>query len=117
MAVYEREKLVRRVLQELGRLDANEAPDAEDAALVEDTYQQKAEELYEDGLIPFDIEGDIPARYFLSLVWITASALILTYGKLQRSADIQANAILANARLWKLREAPYESTSAQTEYF
>lgn len=117
MAVYEREKLIRRVLQELGRLDANEAPDAEDYTLVDDTFQQKAEELYEDGLIPFDIDGDIPARYFLSLVWITASALILTYGKLQRSSDIQANAILANARLWKLREQPYESTAAQTEYY
>lgn len=113
MATYEREKLVRAALIEVGVLDAKEAPDAADSELADDRIQQKFELLYEEGLIPFDIDGDIPARYFGPLTDIVAESLILPFGKAGRAAVAIRNAERGMAQLWKFREKADFDTPTQ----
>ena len=115
--VYEQEKLVRRVLSALGVLDANDAPSPEDAQLVGEAYAQKAEELFEEGLLPFDIEGDIPGRYFISLVWIVAECLVLDYGRGQRTPKLEQNAARGIRQLWRLRQPAYVHTPTRATYY
>ena len=62
MATYTREQLVKSVLGELCQVDPNEDVDAADYETVNIACQSMLEELYEDGKIPFDVDGDIPAR-------------------------------------------------------
>lgn len=117
MATYQREDLVRSVLFELGVLDANEAPEAEDAEVVNDTAQQVIEGLYEDGLIPFDLDGVIPARYFRSLVRVIAPELSATYGTAERANLLEGNKIDAMRQLQKLRQKADLSVPTQATYF
>lgn len=117
MATYTREQLVRRVLMNLGVLGSNEAPDADDAELTDQAYQQLMEELYEDSLIPWNIEGDIPGRYFRSLSWLTAETLVLEFGKFQRTPKLEVNAQRAMTKLFALRERFYAGELTYTTYF
>lgn len=117
MATFERERLVRRVLMALGALGANDAPDADDSALVQEVYAQKADELYEEGLLPFDVEGDIPGRYFLPLVWILARELLADFGKFGRAQVVEVRAAEADKRLWQLRKAAYVHTPTRATYY
>lgn len=115
MATYDRDEFVRQVLIELGVLDATDAPEAEDAVFVGDRRDQKFEELYEEGLIPFDIDGDVPARYFLPLVAIVAVECVTAYGK---AVDIFAAKAGAGTRtLWKLRQKPVSGNPTRATYF
>lgn len=117
MATYTREQLVRRALMNLGVLGSNEAPDADDAELTNQAYQQLIEELYEDGLIPFNLDGDIPARYFRSLSWLTAQTLVLEFGKFTRVPQLEANASRAMTTLWGLTQGFYAGEVAYADYF
>lgn len=117
MAMYPREEFVRQVLVELGVLDATEAPEAEDAVFVSGRTQQKLEELYEEGLIPFDIAGEIPARYFLPLVALVAAECLTGYGQTARLTEIAAKAHAGLRQLWKLRQKPVADTPTQATYF
>lgn len=117
MATYTREDLVRRVLMNLGVLGSNEPPDADDAELTEQAYQQVMEELYDESLIPFNIDGPIPARYFQSLVSLTARRLVLDFGKGSRSAALDTNAAIATNKLWSLREGFYAGEIVYADYF
>lgn len=113
MATYQREELVRAALLEIGALDANEAPDAVDAVLVNDRIQQKFELLYEEGLLPFDIDGVIPGRYFGPLMDIVAETLLLPFGKAGRAPIGIRNAERGMAQLWKFREKADFDTPTQ----
>ena len=117
MAMYPREEFVRQVLVELGVLDATEAPEAEDAVFVSGRTQQKLEELYEEGLIPFDLAGEIPARYFLSLVALVAAECLTAYGQTAKLPEIAAKAAGGYRQLWKLRQGPYAGNPTQATYF
>lgn len=117
MATYNRTQFVRAVLQELTVLDANEAPEAEDHAFINERTQQKFEELYEEGLIPFDLEGDIPARFHIPLVQVVAAECYVPYSLQHLANDLRANADKGVAQLWKLREKAYFGTPTQAEYF
>lgn len=117
MAMYPREEFVRQVLVELGVLDATEAPEAEDSVFVSGRTQQKLEELYEEGLIPFDIEGEIPGRYFLSLVAIVAAECATPYGKGSDLPILAAKAAGGVRQLWKLRQKPVIGTSTRATYY
>ena len=115
MAIYKQEEFVREVLIELGVLDATEAPEAEDSEHVSRRMAQKFSELYDEGLIPFDIDGDIPGRYFLPLVALVAVECATSYGVPLEAVAIKAAA--GNRSLWKLRQKPHISTPAQADYF
>ena len=117
MATYTREQLVRRVLMNLGVLGSNEAPDADDAELVDEAYQQLMEELYEESLIPWDIAGPIPARYFKSLTWLTAQILVLEFGKFTRVPQLEVNAQRATTKIWALRERFYAGELTYATYY
>lgn len=117
MATYDRNTLVRDVLLEIGQLDANEAPEATDYQTVNDRAQQKLEELYEDGLIPFDLDGEIPARYFIPLVRIVAETVYGTYGVSDRAQEFVANAEMGMRQLRRLRSKPVSSTPTTATYF
>lgn len=118
MATYTREELVRRALQELSVLDANEAPEAEDYAIANEHAQQMLEMLNEDGLIPFDVDTDeIPARYFLPLVSKVAYRLMTPFSAFDRSDALLTNDQGADRRLNKLRQASDIPAVTQAEYF
>ena len=117
MATYTRDEFVRRVLVELGVLDAEEAPEAVDAVSVGDVTQQKFEELYEEGLIPWDIDGDIPGRYFLPLLSIVVAECMTSYRKTANVAILAPKAAAGNAQLWKFRERAYFPIPTQADYF
>lgn len=115
MATYSREEFVRQVLVELGVLDATEAPEAEDAQFVGDRRDQKLEELYEEGLIPFDLDGETPARFFLPLISIVALECATAYGK--PLSDYAAKAHEGMRRLWKIRQKPVPGTPTRATYY
>lgn len=117
MATYPREEFVRQVLVELGVLDATEAPEAEDSVFVSDRTDQKFEELYEEGLIPFDVDGDIPARYFLPLMSIVAMECSASYGSSDRLAVLAPKAADGLRRLWKLRQKPVSGNPTRATYY
>lgn len=117
MATYNRKEFARQVLIELGVLDATEAPEAEDAEFVDGRTVQKLEELYEEGLIPFDLDGEIPAAYFLSLVYIVAGECLTAYGQSAKLPEIATKSAGAYRKLWKLRQKPVEPIPTRATYY
>jgi hypothetical protein len=115
MATYSREEFVRQVLVELAVLDATEAPEAEDAQFVGDRRDQKLEELYEEGLLPFDVDAEVPGRYFLPLIAIVALECATAYGK--PLSEYAAKASEGMRRLWKLRQQPVPSIPTRATYY
>ena len=117
MATYTRAEFVRAVLMEIGVLDANTSPDAADNVLADDRTQQVFESLDDDGLIPFDVDGAIPARYFLPLVWVVADALIAPFGQASRAQSAAINAEKGRRALQRLKQADYVSAPTPATYF
>lgn len=117
MATYNRDQFIRQVLIDLTILDANEAPEAEDSEQIEGRTQQKFEELYEDGLIPFDLDEDIPARYFLPLVSVVCAECITAYGLGHLTDELEGEAARGMRQLWKLRQRAYFHTPVAVNYF
>ena len=118
MATYTREQLVRRSLEELGVLDADDAPEANDYAIANDHTQEMLEMLYEDGFIPFDVDTNaIPARYFLPLVSKVAYRLMTPFSAFDRQEILAVNDQGADRRLAKLLQKSDTPTVTQAEYF
>jgi hypothetical protein len=118
MATYTRAELIRRALQEIAALDANETPEAEDYKIANEHAQQMLEMLYEDGLIPFDVDTNaIPARYFLPLVSKVSYRLMTPFSAFDRAEALLANDQGADRRLNKLRQASDIPSVTQAEYF
>lgn len=117
MATYTRTDLRNAVLQELGVVDAQGAPDEADAVLADDRCQQQLEYLYDQGLIPFDLDADIPARFFMPLVRVIAPALIAPFGVMSRAPFLTAGAQGGMAALAKLKAHRYMGAVQTAEYF
>lgn len=117
MATYSRFEFVRAALQEIGAIDASEAPSAEDSTLVNARTQQVLEALNDDGLIPFDLDGDFPARYFLPLVQIVAEHLVAPFGASARAVFVEKQAAKAMRTLRRLNQADYIAAPTQATYF
>lgn len=119
MAMYTRADLRNRVLGRLGVLDPNEAPEALDSVDVLDHIQQTLEELSDDGLIPFDLDGDaIPAPFMISLSYLIALSLIPDYGVSgERAVAISMGASRGMKRLSRLKTQPYYGTAQQATYY
>lgn len=119
MATYTREQLRNRVLGRLGVLDPSEAPESFDSEAVLEQMQHTLEELYEDGLVPFDIDGDeIPAPYMTALSYVIAQPMAPDYGVSgERAAQIEAGYVRGMKRLWRLKSQPYFGTVQQATYF
>ena len=118
MATYSRAQLRDSVLGRLGVLEPSEAPQAADAALVMASMQQTFEELYDDGLIPFDFEADaIPGAYMIALSFIVAMPLVVDFGAAEREAGIVAGADRGMRRLRKLKAKPYMGTPQRATYY
>ncbi|MFC4728803.1 hypothetical protein [Coralloluteibacterium thermophilus] len=117
MATYTRADLVRSVLSELGVIDGAEAPEAEDYALTDARCQQELERLHEDGMVTFDVDGLIPARYFALLVPLIASTLINAYGVMARREGIKEDAREALRGLARLRQKPDLGSVTQATYY
>lgn len=117
MATYGREEFVRQVLIELSVLDATEAPEAEDAVFIGQRAEQKFSELYDEGLIPFDLDGEIPGRYFLPLVSIVAIECAPAYGQVNMLPILAPKAAAGMKQLWKLRQRPYVWTPVEATHY
>lgn len=102
-----RDELRNAVLSKLGCLDGSAAPDADDATRVNTEVQQVLEALYDDGLIPFDLDSDaIPAAYMTPLSFLIAQELIADYGAMAREQTIMAGAERGRRRLYQLKAPP-----------
>lgn len=112
-----RADLVRLTLIKLGAVDANEAPEAEDAADVDVHVQAKLEELYSDGLIPFDVDGDIPSRYMIHLAFMAALDLLGDYGAESRVESVVAGADRGRKALYRYAARPASGAVVPSEYF
>lgn len=117
MATYTRVELRDAVLTELGVKDPQEATQAVDAVVCDDRCQQKLELLAESGLIPFDLDGDIPARYFIPLVQIIADAMWPIYGMADKAALSAQNAERGMRDLYRLKSAPYFGAPGKGTYY
>lgn len=117
MATYTREEFVRQVLIDLRVIGATEAPDAEDYELVNQRVQQKFEELYEEGLIPFDLDGAVPARYFGPLRSIACAQLYTAYSRNSDAPMYEGKATDGRKQLWKLRQRANFSSTTKATYF
>lgn len=115
MATYERKRLIRQTLMELGVLDGNESIEARQYEDADDIVQQKLEELYDDSLIHFDLDGDIPARYMIPLSLVIAAELAGKYGVDQQTASAKAQEGMK--RLWKLAEKPDTGMTVRADYY
>src|SRR5690625_2492726 len=116
MATYTRDDLRNAVLQELGVIDAQGAPFEEDVVLADDRCQQQLELLYDQGLIPFDLDADIPARYFIPLTSIIAYRLMLPYGMTSRAQVLAPNAAAGMRDLSRLKGHRYMGEVQQADY-
>lgn len=118
MATYTRADLRNAVLTELGVLDANADPSPNDAVIADDRCQQKLEYLYDQGLIPFDLDSDeIPARFFIPLVGVISIDLVLAYGVSSRAQLLAAKAADGMQSLRRLKEHRYMGSVQRAEYF
>lgn len=118
MATYTREQLVKSVLGELCQVDPNEDVEGADFNTVNDRCQQVLEALYEDGMIPFDVDTDaIPARYFLPITWKVARTLVNTYSAQDREQALAANDVEADRMLNRLTQQGYIPVPTQADYF
>lgn len=118
MATFTRAELRNRVLGRLGVLDAGSAPSAEDAADVDTHIQSVLEELYDDGLIPFDLDSDaIPAPYLIPLSFLVALPLVPDYGMQARELTIAAGAERGMRTLRRLKAKPYYGAPQVATYY
>lgn len=117
MATYTRTDLRNAVLQELGVIDAQGAPSENDAVLADQRCLQQLEYLYDQGLIPFDLDADIPARFFIPLVLVIAPALIAPFGVVSRAQLLLAGGKGGMAALAKLKAHRYMGTPQRADYF
>lgn len=117
MATYDRKELVREVLLHLGALDADESPEATPAADVDRTAQSVLEELYQDGKLPFDIEGDVPARYFTHLSYMIAEPLVASFGAFAREETIARKAAAGLLAINRMNATIYQGAVVPSDYF
>ena len=117
MATYSRVELRDAVLVELSVKDPQEATNALDAVLADDRCQQKLEMLADDGLIQFDVDGAIPARYFIPLVRICADTLCMAYGMTEKAGLLAQNAERGMRDLYRLKSRPYYGTPSKATYY
>lgn len=119
MATYDREQLRAKVLERLGVLDPAQATSAEDAATVDQAVQTTLEDLYEDGLIPFDVDTDsIPAAHYKALSKVVAYDLIEAFGIVgDRAVKLSTGNDEGMRRLRSLKTAGYAGGVVQSEYF
>lgn len=112
-----RAELNRLILLKLGVVDANEAPEAEDYADVNLQAQAKLEELHGNGLIPFDLDGDIPAKFMVAIAFIVAVELIDDYAAHSRTETLMAGADRGRKALYRYAAHPYSGAVLPSEYF
>lgn len=105
------------ILSRLGAADGVAAPNAEDAVRVEDEMRSVLAGLADDGLLPFDIEGDIPAAYMTPLSYIVAQELIADYGQSQQTEVVIAGAERGRRRLYTLQAQPEVGTTVRGTYY
>lgn len=118
MATYTRMSLIQRILFRLGVQDPNEDVAAEDYELVNDGVQQKLEELYRKGYIPFDVDTDaIPARYFNALVGICAVNFIDDFSAFDRTATLASGQQAGMQVLREFAEEAQLESPAQACYY
>jgi hypothetical protein len=117
MATYSRKDLRNAVLQEIGVVDGQGAPSAEDAALADARCQQQLEYLYDQGLIPFDLDGEIPARFFIPLVQAIAPVMIGPFGLVSRAQMLFSTGQVGMRALSRLKAHRYMGTTQQAEYY
>ena len=118
MATYTREDLNIRILGRLGVHDPGEEPDAADYKLINDGVQQKLEELYRKGWIPFDVDTDqIPARYFNALVGICAVNFIDDFSAYERTTTLASAQQAGTRTLQEFVEEAALGSPTQANYF
>lgn len=119
MATYTRSQLVRHILDDLEVTDAMTPASAEDHALVLMRIAQEMERLRDDeGLIPFDIDGDaIPSPYMVPLARVIAPSLAGAFGKLGELDRLLALETRGMKALRRLKAQPHYGSAAPATYY
>lgn len=115
MAVYSRIDLRNTIAEDLTIKDANESLSAEDAVTLEKRIQSKLEELSVEGLVPFDLDGSIPAPYLVPLSRVICPLVAPAFGL--DSQKYESLSELGMRSLRRLKAKPYFGTVAQADYF
>jgi hypothetical protein len=116
MATYLHTALRDWVAEDLTVKDANEALSAEDAVAIDKRIQSKLEELNEDGLLPFDLDGDeLPARYMVPLSQVLCPIVAPLFGK--AAQDYLQVAQIGMRSLHRLKAKPYYGSVAPATYY
>jgi hypothetical protein len=116
MAVYSRFQLRDTVAEDLKIKDAYSALSSEDADTLDKRIQSKLEELSEDGLIPFDLDGDaIPAAYLVPLSRAICPSAAPAFGL--DSQKYESLAELGMRSLYRLKAKPYFGAVAPADFF
>lgn len=109
-----RTELRRMIAEEVGIVAAGESLSAEDDSYIKRREDSKLAELYEAGLVSFDIEGTIPQAFMSPLAKVIASEVAPGYG-----ADVNLAKALERdgmATLRRLKAPPYFADSRNTYY-
>ena len=110
-----RTDLRQMVAEEAGVIAAGEALAAADVDYIERRIDSILGQLYEDGLIPFDVEGEIPAAYVLPLAQVMGIQIAAGFGILTPEMPAKANEGMASLR--RLKVKPYYGTPARATYY
>lgn len=117
MATYTRAQFIKSVLLELQAIDPDETVEAADYERTNERCQQKLEELYDDNLVPFNLDGVIPARYMIPLTYLCAMDCTALYPVGSRLQEMLVKAENGMARLYKLREDFYAGQITPAVFF
>lgn len=110
-----RTNLRQMVAEEAGVIAAGEALAAADVDYIERRITSIFGQLYEDGLVPFDVDGDIPDAYMLPLAQVMGIQIAAGFGLL--TPDMPPKAGEGMASLRRLKAKPYYGTPARATYY
>ncbi|TWI04805.1 hypothetical protein IP90_00943 [Luteimonas cucumeris] len=110
-----RTDLRQMVAEEAGVIAAGETLSAADNDYIERRIVSVLDTLNEEGLLPFDIDGTIPARYLLPTARVIAVHVAVGFGM-----PLDTLAPLADQGMKQLRRSkskPHVGTPAQSTYY
>ncbi len=103
------------VAEEAGVIAAGETLAAADVTYIERRIASMLGQLYTDGLVPFDIDGEIPDAYTLPLAQVMAIQIAAGFGLV--TPDMAPKAGVGMNALRRLKARPHYGSPVQATYY
>ena len=110
-----RTDLRQMVAEEAGVIAAGETLPAADVTYIERRIDSIFGQLYEDGLVSFDLDGEIPDAYMLPLAQVMGLQIASGFGL--ANAEIAGLAEMGMRALRRLKAQPYYGAPQRADYF